>query len=76
MTESRSQGQGMPRLPDRAMTPRRMPTLGSREKVALDVMARFIALLSMPRATPARQARMRKMTQRITTKAMMPPQIR
>ena len=76
MTDRRSQGQGMPRLPERAMTPRRMPTLGRREKVALDVMARFILVLSMPRARPARQARRRKITQRTATKAMIPPQIR
>ena len=76
MTDSRSQGQGMPRLPERAMTPRRMPTLGRREKVALAVMARFIFVLSMPRAMPARQARMRKITHRIATKAMIPPQMR
>ena len=47
-------GHGVPRLPDRAMTPSRMPTLGKTENVALDVMARFMRAGSMPMARPAR----------------------
>ena len=54
MTLSRSQGQGVPRLPDRAMTPSRIPTLGSTAKVALATMVRFILVTSMPMAFPAR----------------------
>ena len=54
MTERRSHDHGVPRLPESAMTPSRMPTLGSAANVALAVMVRFIFVLSIPMATPAR----------------------
>ena len=53
-----------------------MPTLGSTEKVALAVMARFIFVLSIPMATPARQARTINTTHTAATKATMVPQMR
>ena len=53
-----------------------MPTLGSTEKVALAVMARFMRVVSMPRALPMRQARIIKTTQTTAMNATMAPQIR
>ena len=53
-TESLSQDKGTPRLPLRAITPRRILTPGRTEKVALDIMARLITFLSIPMAIPAR----------------------
>ena len=44
----------VPRLPESAMTPRRMPTLGSTENVALEVIARLSFTGSIPMAIPAR----------------------
>ena len=75
-SDSRSQGHGMPRLPDRAMTPSRMPTLGRTEKVALAVMARFMRATFMPMAFPAFQARRMNTRQTTATKATIAPQIR
>ena len=74
MTDSRSHGHGTPRLPLRASTPSRMPTLGSTEKVALAVMARFMRTVSMPRALPARQARAMNTTHTAAMNRMIPPQ--
>lgn len=76
MTDSRSHGHGVPRLPDRAITPSRMPTLGSAENVALETITRFIRVVSMPIAFPARYARSMKTTQISATKAIIPPQTR
>ena len=45
------------------------------EKVALEVMARFIRTVSIPRALPARQARTRKTTHTTAMKNTIPPQI-
>ena len=36
MTDNLSHGHGVPRLPDRAITPSRIPTLGRAENVALE----------------------------------------
>ena len=58
------------------MTPNRIPTLGNREKVALEIIVRFIFVVSIPSACPAQYALTRKITQTTATKAMIPPQIR
>ena len=76
MTDSRSHGHGTPRLPLSASTPSRMPTLGSTEKVALAVTARFMRVTSMPSALPACQARTIKITQTTAINATIDPQIR
>ena len=76
MTERRSHGHGIPRLPERAITPKRMPTLGKTEKVALETITLFIFVVSIPSATPALKARTRKITHTIATNATIPPQMR
>ena len=76
MTDSRSHGHGTPRLPLRASTPSKMPTLGKTEKVALAVIARFMRTVSMPRAFPARQARAIKITHTTAINATITPQTR
>ena len=65
----------MPRLPDSAITPSRIPTLGSAENVALETITRFIFVRSIPMARPALHARMRNTMQISATKATIPPQI-
>ena len=76
MTESRSHGHGIPRLPESAITPSKIPTLGSTEKVALEMITRFIFAVSMPIAFPARYARAINTTHNSATNATMPPQMR
>ena len=75
MTDRRSHGHGVPRLPDSAITPSRIPTLGSAENVALETITRFIFVRSIPMARPALHARMRNTMQISATKATIPPQI-
>ena len=58
------------------MTPSRMPTLGRKEKVMLEVTTLRSLAGSMPMAFPARYARTMKMMQVTATNRMIAPQIR
>ena len=65
----------MPSAPERAITPSGMPTAGSTEKEAEEVMTRRSTAVSIPMALPARQARTAKTTHTTATKATMLPQM-
>ena len=76
MTESLSHGQGVPRLPESAITPSRIPTLGSSVKLALAVIVLRSLTGSIPMAFPALYARIRKKSETRAINRMMPPQTR
>ena len=73
ITDNRSQGSGMPKLPDRAITPSKMLKAGSSVKVALEMTVFFSTARSMPRRRPARQLFTIKVTHMATTNRIATP---